>query len=258
MMNGRVIARVGTLAVGLGIGAAMAAMPDTAAADSSTDWLSSIDSLLTGALPAADTSDLAISFDGITLLQEGSAHASSGSGDFAIADGADTTATATGTDDYAAVFGTGSSAVAGGPSGNADIALVDGDGSNAFAGGTANDPGTSDYSLIFGNGDTANAGGDAAGAGTEDVAYAEGNDLAPANAQGADYLIDIAKTYEDATSSTAAAESSNSLTDLVSSIDGSGATADASNLWTDVLSALDPSSAASDSTNLLTELASLF
>jgi hypothetical protein len=61
-----------------------------AAADSSTDWLSSLDTLLSGgAAPAADTTDLAISVDGITILQEGSAHAYSGTnGDFAIADGA--------------------------------------------------------------------------------------------------------------------------------------------------------------------------
>jgi hypothetical protein len=65
------------LAVGLGIGGALASTPGIAAADSS-DWLSSIDSLLSGsAVPAAATSDLnlAISFDGATLFQEGTAEA---------------------------------------------------------------------------------------------------------------------------------------------------------------------------------------
>jgi hypothetical protein len=90
-------------------------MPGVASADSSADWLSSIDSLL-GAFPAADTSsglNLAISEDGVTLFQEGTAHAYSGTnGDYAIADGAGSTATAYGTDNYADVDGTDSSAVA--------------------------------------------------------------------------------------------------------------------------------------------------
>src|ERR1035441_1505703 len=104
MVNALGIARLGMLAVALGVGAAVAHSP-VASADSSSDWLSSIDSLLSGgAVPAAATSDLnlAISFDGATLFQEGSATASSGTdGDIAIANGVDTTATATGTDDYA-------------------------------------------------------------------------------------------------------------------------------------------------------------
>jgi hypothetical protein len=67
-----------------------------------------------------------------------------------------------------------------------------------------------------------------------DVSYVEGN------AQGADYMLDILKTYEDASTSTAAAA------------------ADSSNAWTDLLSAFDAPSAASDTTNFLTEIASLF
>jgi hypothetical protein len=47
MVNARGIACVGMLAVGLGIGAAVASMPAIASADSS-DWLSSFDNLTSG------------------------------------------------------------------------------------------------------------------------------------------------------------------------------------------------------------------
>ena len=74
MVDTRGFARLGMLAVGLGVGAAMAHSP-VASADSSTDWLSSIDTLLSGgALPAPSSGlDLAISFDGYSLVQDGSA-----------------------------------------------------------------------------------------------------------------------------------------------------------------------------------------
>ncbi len=72
MVNTRGFARLGMLAVGLGVGAAWA-HPPVAAADPSSDWLSSIDGLLSGALPAADPSglNLAISFDGMSLVYDG-------------------------------------------------------------------------------------------------------------------------------------------------------------------------------------------
>jgi hypothetical protein len=50
MVNTRGVARLGMLAVGLGIGAMWAHTP-VAAADSSTDWLTSIDGLLSGVSP---------------------------------------------------------------------------------------------------------------------------------------------------------------------------------------------------------------
>jgi hypothetical protein len=254
MVNSRVIARFGMLAAGVGIGAALAAMPGIASADSSSDWLSSVDSLLGGAFPAADTSsgvNMAISEDGVTIFQEGTAQAYSGTdGDYAIAYGAGSTATAYGTDNYADVDGTDSSAVAGGTTAagaagsSDDTAFVDGNDSTAFAGG----PGTSDYSEIFGNNDGAFSGGDAAGPGSYDAAYVEGNDLGTAYAQGGDYLADILKTYGD--SSTAAAAETSSLADLTTA-------GDSGNLLTDLLPAIDPG-AAGDSGNLLADLASLF
>ena len=121
MKNAKRIGRLGLLAVGVGIGAAVAQTP-IASADSSTDWLSSIDSLLGGALPAAPSSglDLAISFDGYSLLHEGSAVADTG--------------------------------IAG--NGNFDLAIAYGDGAIANAYG-----GTGDYALADGTNAFSNAGG---------------------------------------------------------------------------------------------------
>jgi hypothetical protein len=268
-------------------GGAFASTPPIASADSSADWLSSIDSLLSStALPAADPStNVAISVDGITILQEGSAHADSGTnGDIAIADGANSCADATGTDSYATVYGDGSTAVAGGVGSSTDIASVVGDDSHAVAGGAGSsenaaliygdsststaggygdNPGTLDIADIIGSNDTALAGSNATGVGDDDIAYVESNNLVPANATGLSDLIEISKQYDDWTANgglpvVETAASVNPVTDLASSIDGSGAAADASNLWTDLLSALDPGSAAADSTNFLAELASLF
>jgi hypothetical protein len=97
MVNTRGFARLGVLAVGLGIGAAWAHTP-AAAADSSADWLSPIDGLLSGALPAADPSglNLTISFDGMSIVQDGNATATTASGEYGLAiaysDGASATA----------------------------------------------------------------------------------------------------------------------------------------------------------------------
>jgi hypothetical protein len=224
-------------------------MPAIASADTSSDWLSAVDSLLSSAAPAADTTpalNLAISMDGVPLFQSGDAFADSGSsGDIAIANGAGASAYAFGTDDYASVDGTGSSAVAGGydaaqASGSTDdTAFAFGNNDLSYAGGDgASDPGTYDYAVIFGNDNTALAGGDAAGAGSYDGAYVEGNDLGTAQVQGSDYLADILKFYGDGSTSAtaAAAESGGHLTDLLSALDGGSAAADASNLWTDLAS----------------------
>ena len=268
MKSTRALTRLGLLAVGLGVGAALASMPAIASADTSSDWLSAVDSFLSSAAPAAGTTpalNLAISMDGVSF-QSGDAYAYSGSsGDIAIANGAGASAYAFGTDNYASVDGTDSSAVAGGydaaqASGSTDdTAFAFGNNDLSFAGGDgASNPGTYDYAVIFGNDNTALSGGDAAGAGSYDGAYVEGNDLGTAKVQGSDYLADILKFYGDgSTSSTAAAtESGGHLTDLLSS--GSGAAADASNVWTELLSAFDGGSAATDASNLWTDLASLF
>jgi hypothetical protein len=249
--------------MGLGIGAALASIPGTASADSS-DWLTAVDSFLSGAaIPAAtDASglNLAISFDGMSLFQDGSAYAYSGpSGDIAIANGAGATAYAFGTNNYASVDGTDSSAIAGGydqaiAGSSADnTAFAFGNDDTALAGTTdAANPGNFNYSVIFGDGDKAFSGGDAAGAGNYDGAYVEGNDLGTASAQGGDYLAEILKFYGGSASTAAAAS------DLLPGVDASGALADGSGAWADLLSSFDGGSLAADASNFWTELATLF
>jgi hypothetical protein len=138
MVNTRSIARLGTLAVGLGIGAAWAHTP-VAAADTSTDWLSSVDSLLSGAVPApAVTTDLAISFDGTSLFQSGTASADSGTaGQFGLA----------------IAFGNGASATAEGGTGN--YALADGTDALAKAGDSTSGATGSDYNYAVDIGNNA-------------------------------------------------------------------------------------------------------
>jgi hypothetical protein len=261
MMNARGRARLCTLAVGLGIGAAVAAMPGAASADSS-DWLSSIDTLLSGvALPAAGTTtplDIAISMDGISLLQVGTAHAYSGTdGDIAMATGAGSTAYAYGTDNYADILGNNDVGWAGGydPAGavgsHDNTVFIDGNNDTAFAGGMGH-PGTFDYVAIFGNNDAGYSGGNAVASGSYDGAYLEGDNLGTAYAQGADHLADILKFYGDPTSTAA---SVNLLSELLPS---TGAAADGSNFVTDLVALFDPATAAAASGNLLTDLASLF
>jgi hypothetical protein len=199
MMNARGIARLGVLAVGLGIGAAVASTPGVASADSSTDWLSSFDSLLGGgALPALvpSTLDYQISIDGYDLFPTAgnSATAVSGSGDIAIAFGSGAYATADGGfGDYALADSTGSlgaTAVAGDPASGAtgnnfDFASATGDGSFVEAG---NDTINFNYSDTTGSSfDSASANG---GTGAAD-AYAGFNgsgDSSSALGNGADAI----------------------------------------------------------------------
>lgn len=118
MSNNR-IGRLSLLVVALGIGGAFAAIPGVASAD------------------AFDPNDLAISVDGITLFQIGTATAHSAFGDIAIADGNESNATATGgMGDVASAFGAGAHAFV--DRGSFDIASVLDPfgtiGGNAFAG----------------------------------------------------------------------------------------------------------------------------
>ena len=122
MVNVRGVARLGMLAAGLGVGAAVAHSP-VASADPSTDWLSSIDSFVgSSALPAPSSGlDLAISFDGYSLVSEGDALAITTTGDYGLAiaygDGAYAWANG-GTGDSAFADGTNATAVAGGDGGS--------------------------------------------------------------------------------------------------------------------------------------------
>ena len=210
MVNTR-IARLGTLAVGLGIGAAWAHTP-VASADSSGDVASTVDSLLSGASPAADPMDFQISFNGTDLFPTvgneatattvagqfglaiafgdgASATAQGGIGDYALADGTDALAKAGDTTTGA----TGSSFDSAIDIGNNTFSIPDIYGAYAGAGSLLGAPvsgtGSSfDSAIDIGNnsntsGPFANDGafaGDgsligASGAGNGDTAYTNGN-----------------------------------------------------------------------------------
>jgi hypothetical protein len=193
MGNVRGIARLGTLAVGLGLGAAWAHTP-VASADSSTDWLSSIDSLLGGsALPAPSSGlDLAISFDGYSLFQDGSATADTTTGDYslAIAVGEGAGAYAYGTEGSAYADGIDADAISAG--GTGDMADAEGTEAVAWAGGQDSDTGADD--------DTAIDIGNNASTGIRDGALAGNADLNDATASGTgshDTAIDIGNNTDD-------------------------------------------------------------
>jgi hypothetical protein len=132
MKHAQRIGRVGGLAVGLGVGAALAATPWVAAADPFDPF---------------DFNDIAISFNGITLFQEGTATAHTNAGDdsIAIADGANDSSFADGTNSMAETAG-----------GSDQIARAIGDNSLAHAVSGNNDV-AEVFDLTGGPGSTANA-----------------------------------------------------------------------------------------------------
>ena len=179
MTNVHGMARLGVLAVGLGIGAAVAHAP-VASADSSTDWLSTIDSLLSGASPAPATPiDLFISFDGNTIYDGGgSATAETTPGEFglAIAYGDDSYASATGgTGDYALAGGTNALALAGGEStdtgANYNTAIDIGNNADP----STYDAGSIENGAFAGNADLVGSANAGTGTGSYDTAIDIGN-----------------------------------------------------------------------------------
>jgi hypothetical protein len=165
------------LAIGLGIGVAAAYAPP-ASADSTTDPLWGLADLgLSAAAPQIIVEpNLAISFDGYSLLHDGTATANTTTGDFglAIAYGSGAQADASGGfGDFAVAEGTNSTATTAGVSGlgggTLDVAVAQGNGSYAEA-----DFGYLDAAFASG-GAEANAGGNTGGApGIGDVASATG------------------------------------------------------------------------------------
>jgi hypothetical protein len=197
MVNTRGVARLGMLAVGLGVGVGVAHSPGVASADSSSDWLSSIDGVLSGgALPAPSAGlDLAISFDGYNLVTDGTATAETTTGDFslAIADGDHADATAYGTGNTAIADGDGAAAFAN--AGTGDYALADGINADAGAGGVSGDTGGNyDTAIDIGN-------NDATPIGAADGAFAGNADLEEPAGIGTgsyDTAIDIGNNTNDA------------------------------------------------------------
>jgi trimeric autotransporter adhesin len=233
MMNARSSARLATLAIGLGIGAAVASTPGIA---------------------AADALDFQISIDGYDLLPlEGNgATATSSFGDIAIAFGAGSYASATGgVGDFAEAIGTHSNASAGalagsnfdtanfdtaidigdggGPgtgayavNGSNDLALVDAANSSAVSGGNPIDPsvpGSNDIAVVL---DPLGAGGNlvesgagfTSSSGNFDLGAILFEDHSVVGATGADFLYDILSPL-GTEANTAAATSGGWLADLL-------------------------------------------
>jgi hypothetical protein len=197
------LGRLGLLAVGLGIGAALGSTPGVASGDSSTDWLSSIDQLLGGvSVPAADPAqalDMQVSIGGTLLFPyvDNTAIAMASPGDIAIAIGDNSYASAqNGAFDFAFADGTNSFAEA--EIGNFDVAVADGADSVAKAGFYAEpvpgllSPTNFDAALVFGDGSTAFAGfeGIDRTVGFFDLAAAFGDNLL-AQAIVAPFMVDI-------------------------------------------------------------------
>jgi hypothetical protein len=245
MRHAKAIRRLGTLAVGLGIGAAVAATPGIARADSTAADAAAFDpsALFAESAPAVSGLDLAISIDGFSFLQDGSATAYSGTGDIAIAYGDDATASAgsasnpgifdsafadgpdagayagVGNDDSATAIGSGSSASVG--SGDGDTGFADGTGTSVTAGGESNAgtlelAGNDMYASAVGSDDNAVAEaalGGVSTASTGDVATSIGNS-SDAYAGVGDY--DFAGVFGE--SLTSAATGGNFLFDLMPSL----------------------------------------
>src|ERR1700678_2351464 len=147
MSRANAIGRLGMLAVGLGMGGAVAATSGIASAASTDIAPPAFDpsALIADPAPAASGLDVAISIDGSTLFQEGTATAYSGTDDIAIAYGSDALATAgLGTGDYAFADGTDAQAYSG--VGNEDSATAIGADSFADAGTGNGDTGFADGS----------------------------------------------------------------------------------------------------------------
>jgi hypothetical protein len=150
--NATRIGRLAGLAVGLGIGAALAATPEVASADDFQISIDGMDLLPTAGNTATATSgvgDIAIAFgDGAN------ASALGGPLDSAFADGAGSTAdTADGYLDSA--FANGAGSIAGAGYGNFDTALANGTDSGGLAGGvivnnTTLVPGNDDFAFAWG------------------------------------------------------------------------------------------------------------
>ena len=197
MANVGGLGRLGVLAVGLGIGAAVASTPMVASADSSTDPFSWISGLDLGDLPAQSTPtmELAISIDGILLVRDGTANANTGNDDIAIAIGAGAYAVANdGTGNFAYADGSYASADAGVSEGSNNNTAIDiGNNTNSDDGPTAYD-GNNNTAIDIGN-NSGNSDGPTAGEGSNNSATEIGNNSG--NDDGANAFVGNGNTVDD-------------------------------------------------------------
>ncbi len=127
MKYAKAIGRLGGLAIGLGIGATLAASPGIASAD-----------------------PIDISFDGIDIFHSGTgATAQSGTNDFAIAIGSGSFASAN-SGQFDTAFAGGTNSIAQSGDGNFDSAFANGIGSHAAAGGSGSTLSSGDFASAFG------------------------------------------------------------------------------------------------------------
>lgn len=273
MKNPHRTSRIATLAIGLGVGAAMASLPGVASADSIGGDVAVAAAYLPdfGAVAAAitpptlpdDYSNFAISISGFHLIQLGTASATSTFGNIAIAHGEFSDANAasgffnyatadgdhsiaivgdTGTFDYASATGDHASAIAAWGDGN--TAIANGDYSVSQAGATV-------VSGVYdSNFNTATA------EGTHAIAYAgwDGSSSNVATATG-----DYVQVYDpEAGGAAANVAGDNWFTDLLSSFDGGSTASESGNWLTELLGTFDGASAAADGANFWTELSTLF
>ena len=208
--------RLGMLAVGMSIGAALASTPQVASADSSTDPSSWLDQMVSGlSLPAADAAsplDIQISISGYDLFSpvNNTAFATSGFGNFAIAIGNGAHADASGGFlNFAFSDGTNTSAAT--PVGaDLDFAVAEGTGSSANIGLGA----SLDFAFADGTGSSANVG---LGASLDDATAIGAGSNAIVGAGSS-----LSSAFSDGTSSTAVAGAGNG--NLATAI-GTGSTA---------------------------------
>jgi hypothetical protein len=171
------VGRLGLMAAGLGLGFAVAAMASTPAVASAD-------------LVDFDPNNFAVSIDGIPLIQEGTATATSTFGNIAIADGAGSDATSTdGYLDLASAYGADSSAQAG--IGNIDAAFANGASSLALSGGYLDTTGNFDLASANGTHGVASA-----AQGWFDQAFENGNWSTAASGVGNGDLASVFGTYD--------------------------------------------------------------
>jgi hypothetical protein len=222
MSHAKSIGRFGILAVGIGIGAALAATSPTAVADPTGPFnpFPLIPDLPVAAAEVPSTLNLSISVDGFSLFSSGTAEAESGTGDIAIAYGADSFA-ASGTGDagtgiFDSAFADGTHTIAESGEGNFNAASADGAFSEAGATGSSINSSSFDYASAVGAetnaeagsfesfpGSTAPAGGDVAivfePSGTEGSDAFAGNgfaDLATIYGEGNFAFAGLAGSYD--------------------------------------------------------------
>jgi hypothetical protein len=196
MERTKFLGRVGGFAVGLGIGSTLAALPWMASADVigqlTPDIGSVIDVLPFASAAAGSSPDFAISYDGMSLLQEGNATASTVAGNFglAIAYGDGSRALDNGSYDSVYANGTDSTSYVGGGTGN--VSIANGADSITNVNGNSNFVEASGYmsnaSAVFGNSNSVVA--DGAGSQAQVLGLGGGGDNNLVSVFGANSLAD--------------------------------------------------------------------